>query len=138
MKSHRPGVGHSDVVEGVPAPIPRPRRETPESDRGVSLRPAQRPTAEPGLVAVEDLDRMVADLTKVVVRTSSAGSCQENGVFLLGTSDGRWGMVPFTDPGANALVSLLQTLSGFKAELLFEIIGARSDRLVVLWERAEP
>jgi len=90
------------------------------------------------LVAVEDLDRMVADLTKVVVRTSSAGSYQENGVFLLGTSDGRWGMVPFTDPGANALVSLLQTLSGFKAELLFEIIGARSDRLVVLWERAEP
>lgn len=148
VKAQHPGVGHPDLSEGVHAGIPRPRRDPSELDGCVAPtatptptptpKPSPRPTTEPEWVAVDDLDQVVADLVKVVVRTSADGSCQENGLFLLGLPGGRWGMVPFTDPGANTLVPLLQTLPEFNAELLMEIIGARRDRLVVLWERAEP
>lgn len=140
VNSQQSGVGRTDLVEGTLAGIPRPRTHTsqPDSSASPAPAPAPRPPTEPKLVPVEDLDRVMAELVKVVVRTSADGSCQENGLFLLGMQGDRWAVVPFTDPGANDLVPLLRALPEFNADLLMEIIGARREGLVVLWERAEP
>ncbi|MBV9314098.1 MAG: hypothetical protein JO100_10230 [Pseudonocardia sp.] len=67
------------------------------------------------------------------MRTERYGSWQEYASFVLGTNDGGWHIVGFTDPLASELVPLLRALPDFDDQLLLELIGTRTQRLTILW-----
>ena len=116
--------------EQLPSPhaiatAPQPR--TPLADSLRRLRP--RPTTPDH----GDLARLVAELAQVAVWTARGGGWQEHASFLLATTDGRWHIVAFNEPGATELVTRLRTLPEFDTDLLLDVIGCHSRRIVTLW-----
>jgi hypothetical protein len=119
--------GQAPPAAGVWSGIPRPR--TPLSDSLRRLLPGS--GARPCL----DLNQVIPDLVEVAVWTSRDGCWQEHASFLLGTSDGRWHMLGFSEPAVSELISRLRELPGFDTDLLLDLIGSRTERLVPLWQK---
>jgi hypothetical protein len=84
---------------------------------------------------VDQLAGICADLAEVLAWTGKYGGWQEHGSFLLHTSDLRWHVVGFSDPVASELIPLLEELPDFDSALLFDLIGWRIERSVILWAR---
>ena len=109
----------------VPPSAPAPRAPQGDSLRGLDPVPVVIPWGNP--------DRLLADLVEVAVWTSADGSWQEHASFLLGTSDGRWHHVPFAEPAATTLIAALCALPGFDKDLLLDLLGQRTRRVLTLW-----
>lgn len=80
-----------------------------------------------------DLDEACTDLAEVAVRTCADGSWQEHACFLLGSSSGRWQVVPFSHPVVCQLIGRLRNLPGFDDSQLLDLIGSKQTEIVVLW-----
>jgi hypothetical protein len=80
-----------------------------------------------------DLDRLFDNLVEVAVWTSRDGGWQEHASFLLATADGRWHAIGFGDPQATELTRRLRSLPGCDTDLLLDLIGERTRRIVTLW-----
>ncbi|HEX4249490.1 MAG TPA: hypothetical protein VH008_16625 [Pseudonocardia sp.] len=107
--------------------IPRPRGPSEDS------RPPS--AGEPGDPPGVDLDHVISELTRVLVRTCCHGAWQENAYFLLSTEGGHTYRVGFGDPVATELVRRLHTLPTFDSDLLFGLIGCHAEELIVVWQR---
>lgn len=105
--------------------IPRPRAPLADSIRRILPRP-ETPTDI-------DVDEVCADLAEVAVRTCSDGSWQEHACFLLGSSSGKWQVVPFSHPVMCQLIGRLRTLPGFDDNQLLDLLGSQETEIVVLW-----
>jgi len=82
-----------------------------------------------------DLDVVCADLVEVAVWTSQDGGWQEHASFLLGTSEGRWHVIGFSEPVVSELIPRLQELPGFDSRLLLDLIGSRTEMVTVVWKK---
>lgn len=80
-----------------------------------------------------DIDDACTDLAEIAVRTCSDGSWQEHACFLLGSSTGRWQVVPFSHPVVCDLLARLRRLPGFDDNALLDVIGSTQSEIVVLW-----
>ncbi|HEY1969344.1 MAG TPA: hypothetical protein VGH89_15440 [Pseudonocardia sp.] len=80
-----------------------------------------------------ELDRLFDNLVEVAVWTSRDGGWQEHASFLLATADGRWHAIGFGDPIATELTQRLRSLPGCDTDLLLDLIGERTRRIVTLW-----
>jgi hypothetical protein len=89
-------------------------------------------------VAHGELRRVLSDLVEVAVWTSPDGCWQEHATFLLGTADGRWHEMGFTDPQASVLLRHLESLPGYRPDRLFDVLGPGVDRVQALWHRPQP
>lgn len=116
---------HAMPAEDGCARIPRPRIPLTESLRRMLPRPE-----EPEAI---DLDEAFADLAEVAVRTFADGSWQEHACFLLGSTAGRWEVVPFDHPAVAELITRLRELPEFDEHQLFDVIGSTETEVVVLW-----
>ena len=144
MPSTRIPAGHPGVIHTIlPAPVlaapvlagpgfagPAPRAPGGQSRRCLAPR---------SVSAVRgDLAGLVADLVEVWVWTATGGGWQEHAWFLLRTRGGWWHRVEFAEPAATELAVRLQALPGFDAELLLELLGHRTRRMVTLWRGPSP
>ena len=116
--------GSGDRAWSIPAPrhpvADAPRRSSPHSGDAA---------------AAGGVERLVAELLEVAVWTSQDGAWQEHATLLLGTGDGHWEAVGFSEPAAAVLIPKLCELPGFNVDLLLELIGSRERRVVSLWHR---
>jgi hypothetical protein len=88
-----------------------------------------------GAAGAGGVERLIAELVEVAVWTSQDGEWQEHATLLLGTGDGHWDAVGFSEPAAAVLIPKLCELPGFNVDLLLELIGSRERRVVALWRR---
>ncbi len=126
--AHRPN-DHSSELNAPPA-VPTPRTAMADSLR--QLLPVDI-TPVPG-----DLAGLLGDLVEVAVWTAEGGSWQEHASFLLGTRDGRWHIIGFTDPTTAELVTGLRALPGFDTDRLLDLIGKHTHRVHTLWRHPTP
>jgi hypothetical protein len=129
MARSRRAAARSVSPADLPGMIPRPRG--PSAD---SRHPAPPEQGRPLRIDV-DLDHVVSELTRVVVRTCCHGAWQENAYFLLSTQGGHTYRVGFGDPVATDLVQRLYALPAFDSDRLFGLLGRHVEELVVVWER---
>jgi hypothetical protein len=123
-----------DRVRHAPLP-PKPRTPVRDSLR----RLAQRPAVLPGLTYsdLRQLFASVPELTEVAVWTACGGDWQEHASFLLGTGDGRWQVIRFSEPATTRLVAQLRSLPDFDTDLLLDLIGQRTRQVTTIWRRPE-
>ena len=123
-----------DRVRYAPLP-PKPRTPLRDSLR----RLAQRPAVPPGITDsdLRQLFASVADLTEVAVWTACGGDWQEHASFLLGTGDGRWHVIRFSEPATTRLVAQLRSLPDFDTDVLLDLIGQRTRQVTTIWRRPE-
>jgi hypothetical protein len=114
---------------------PKPRTPLRDSLRRLAPRPAVPPGISDG--DLRELFAGLADLTEVAVWTACGGDWQEHASFLLGTADGRWQVIGFSEPAATTLVARLRMLPEFDTDVLLDLLGQRTRQVTTIWRKPE-